>query len=337
MARAQAFDLNTLTPAQTGRGASSYDWSNRARGASHGAVRAHLGDIATPLAAFLAASESVVGCIAWITSPRLMDELVGKPVSLIVNKEFALRETDTHPSAVRNRANLARLTGGLRRCDFPAPLNQIAGAHGDTIDAVRCVGHISRGHTPNSPLLHHKFVVRLSAGKPVAVWTGSCNFSVNAESSLENAVEIHDPAIAAAYLAEWARVATVSEPMDFLAGKAEPNWTNKRHPGPSAAAAEPALAPKRRPAARAATKKPRAVTTADKTRAAVATEKAAPKITHVQKSAPTAKPRAATSPSFKTVTPKKSVMPAVSKRAQRPARPRRKSAPRAGTKDGPST
>lgn len=326
MARAQAFDLNALTPSVSGRAASDYDWSHRSRGAVSGVVRAHLGDIATPLARFLADSESVVGCVAWITSPRLMDQLVGKPVSLIVNKEWALRQGDMSPSAVRNRENLARLSGGLYRSDFPAPLNQIRGATNEPIDAVRCVGHNLRGRQANNPLMHHKFAVRLSDGNPVAVWTGSFNFSVNAESSLENAIEIHDPAIAAAYLAEWARVAAVSEPLDFAAGKAAPSWGPRKPPtAPATATATAAApAPRRRASARTTAKKPaaRAGTTAVK-------QAAAPKAATVKPRATNrAKASSKSEASTRVPTPKKGAAPTPAKRSGTPRRKSVRSAPR---------
>ncbi|WAC50559.1 hypothetical protein [Frigoribacterium sp. SL97] len=257
MPRLPAFDLNSLTSPTPAR--SSYDWTRRRRGASSGATTAHLGDIAGPLSEFLRGSEAVVGCVAWVTSTRLVDALVGRPVSLVLTKEWHLRSIDTKASSVRSRANLARLTGGLRRGDFPAPLSDIAGH--DDIEPVRVAGHIPRARTANSPLMHHKFVVRLEGGQPVAVWTGSFNFTVNAESSFENAVEIHDPVIAAAFLAEWARVATVSEPLDFAGGKAAPSWGARR---PAAVAKPVARARKKAPAAqkpaakKAAPKKPAA-------------------------------------------------------------------------------
>lgn len=224
MPRPAATDLNALTPPQRGKGKGAYDWSKRDRSARAGKVIAHFGDVASALEKFLQDSESVVGCVAWVTSNRLIDALAGKPVSLIVNKEFELRTTDAKPEQSRNRQTLDRLTGGLKRSDFPAPLNQVAGASHDEIDPVRCVGHIGRGRGANTPLMHHKFLVRLRAGKPVAVWTGSLNLTHLGQMNLENGVEVHDPAIARAYLEEWARVAAVSEPLDFAAGKAAPSW-----------------------------------------------------------------------------------------------------------------
>ena len=263
------FDLNALMPASPGP-RKAFDWSATSRTTVSGSVTVHLGDVATPLAAFLHDSESVVGCVAWITSTRLVDELLGKPVSFIVNKEFSLRKTDTKPAATRNQANLARLTGGLRRRDFAAPLNHPA-ADNDVIDPVRCSGQTPSAKYGNSPLLHHKFVVRLSAGKPVAVWTGSFNFTRGAESNFETAIEVNDPAIAAAYLAEWERVAAVSEPLEFLAGKAAPNWGGKRR---TAAAAKPPSAVKKAvPVMKAVVKKPAVPKTAvTKASAAVAAE-----------------------------------------------------------------
>lgn len=260
MVRAPAIDLNAVTAA-----AKPFHWGVRKRSTRSGKVVAHFGDVATPLAEFLAESESVVGCVAWITSPRFVDQLVGKPVSLIVNKEWALRSSDSSPSAVRSRTNLGRLTGGLRRQDFGLPLNRVTGV--DTIQAVRCAGHLSRTRAANTPLMHHKFLVRLHSGKAVAVWTGSLNLTVAGELNLENGVEIHDPSIAAAYLDEWARVAAISEPLDFTAGKADPTWTagsrgagkvtsaGKRKPRPAAKASKPPSNPANPPKAKPAGKR----------------------------------------------------------------------------------
>lgn len=322
MARSNVVDLNQLKPARTAKGKSAYDWERQDRSARSGVTTAHLGDIATPLEEFLRGSEAIVGCVAWITSRRLVAALAGTPVSIIVNKEWNLRATDTKPQSVSHRELFAELSGGLRRSDFPAPLNQVAGAPDDTIDAVRCAGHIGRGQM-NSPLMHHKFVVRLHGGKPVAVWTGSFNFTRNAESSWENAIEMHDPVIAAAYLAEWARVAALSEPMDFTAGRADPTWSSPR----SAAASNTDVAParttdrpvRRRPTARGAgataPAKKQAVKTPAKRGAAAAQPRAAAK----------AKPRVAAVKPRQAAKPKTAASPKTSgKRAARPARARQK-------------
>ena len=82
--------------------------------------------------------------------------------------------------------------------------------------------------------MHHKFLVRLEYNDraesasdyllPVAVWTGSFNFSKNAGYSFENAVEIHDAVIATAYFEEFARVMSLSEPLEWESAWVYPEW-----------------------------------------------------------------------------------------------------------------
>jgi phosphatidylserine/phosphatidylglycerophosphate/cardiolipin synthase-like enzyme len=90
--------------------------------------------------------------------------------------------------------------------------------------------------------MHHKFLVvggvadadcpdedRTATGwepvfEPAAVWTGSFNFTNNGGDSIENAVIIHDPVIATAYLNEWAQVFALSEPLDWESEYIAPEW-----------------------------------------------------------------------------------------------------------------
>lgn len=187
--------------------------------------------------------------MAWLTSDPVIDALAQRPVALVLNKEWNLRSGDTSAMAVRQRAKLARLNGGILASSIPPPLCDIAPARAK-LDAVRCTGHSPRVRSRNSPLMHHKFIVRLTGGKPTAVWTGSFNFTANASSSLENAVEIHDPKIAAAYLSEFSRVAALSEPLEFAAGKSDPSWGKKVPPVRKPAAKK---SPARKPAAKKTT------------------------------------------------------------------------------------
>lgn len=277
MVKRESFDLNDVVPKGQ---RNDYDWALRRRDTTADRVTVHFGDLLPALLDFIRGSESVAGCVAWVTSDPVIDALAQRPVALILNKEWILRSGDTSALAVRQRARLARLTGGILASAFPAPLCDIAPPR-TKLEAVRCAGHSPRVHSRNSPLMHHKFIVRLSAGKPVAVWTGSFNFTANASSSLENAVEIHDPAVAAAYLAEFARVASISEPMEFFAGKSDPSW-NRKTPAPRKPAAKKATTTTRKPAAKKAA--PARKTTAKK--ATTTTRKPA-----VKKAAPARKPK----------------------------------------------
>jgi phosphatidylserine/phosphatidylglycerophosphate/cardiolipin synthase-like enzyme len=60
--------------------------------------------------------------------------------------------------------------------------------------------------------------------QPYAAWTGSFNFTLNAASSLENAVILREPTLVNAYYEEWAQVLAVSEPLDWTADWVEPDW-----------------------------------------------------------------------------------------------------------------
>lgn len=160
----------------------------------------------------------MVGCVAWFSSPRLAAALTGTPVALVLNKEFYLRSTVTDHTSRRKREVLATLQGGLHPSSFPAPLRSMPGP----LDPVRVAGVAGRAY---GPLMHSKFLVRLRGRKPVAVWTGSLNMTVGSESNIENALEVHDPVLAAAYLEEFARVAAISEPLEFRTGKPAPQST----------------------------------------------------------------------------------------------------------------
>ncbi|WP_159600075.1 phospholipase D-like domain-containing protein [Agromyces humi] len=248
--------LHDLRPAPSARKKGGYDWDQLDRGAQSGKVTVHFGDVATELERFIRDSPAIVGCVAWVTSTRLVEALAGRPVSLVVNKEWSLRTTDTKPASARHRATLSKLKGGLRRSDFPAPLRDIAGSP-DEIEPVRAVGFAVRGYS-TVPLMHHKFIVRLEEGKPTAAWTGSFNFTVAAERSLETGLEIHDPKVAAAFLAEWARTLTLSEPMEFEAGKAQPDWKTPTPRAERTTPRKPKQETKKQPSKKPAPRKPNA-------------------------------------------------------------------------------
>lgn len=194
----------------------------------HGVATAHFGALHDPVLRFIAQSDAIVGCVAWITSGKILDALAGKRVALVVQKESWWKKGDARGSSLARR--YANLSCGLPASAFPAPLG-VKTFRGKQVpnDAemapIACVGYGSGSQF--QPLMHHKFIVRCTLDEngtlvPQAVWTGSFNFSANANDSFENAVEIHDPTIAAAYLAEFALVASLSEPMNWRFSKPTP-------------------------------------------------------------------------------------------------------------------
>ena len=200
----------------------------RATSTPHGVATAHFGELRAPLLKFIDGSEIVVGCVAWITERHVLEMLARRPVSLVVQKERWWKTSDARGQALARR--YAALRGGLVASSFPEPLatrtfRGKAVPNEATLAPIACVGYGSGGQS--QPLMHHKFLVRCTAGLdgtlvPSAVWTGSFNFSGNANNSFENAVEIHDATIAGAYLAEFALVASVSEPMNWRLSRPSP-------------------------------------------------------------------------------------------------------------------
>lgn len=184
-------------------------------------VCVHTADIRARLIEFIASSEAIVGCVAWVRDADILAALAKKPTSLIMQKETMLRE----PSELRRR--LGALKNGWRLSSLPAPFSALG--PDQRIEGCRCVGqHIGRAN-PGAPRMHHKFLVDVGHTSPDQwfprrAWTGSFNFSRNADASLENAVEIAHPGVADAYFAEWLRVLAISEPLDWTARMPKPQW-----------------------------------------------------------------------------------------------------------------
>ena len=186
---------------------------------SKGVTTAHFGELRDPLIDFINGSEVIVGCVAWVTERTILSALAARPVALVVQKENLWKKTDARGKSLAQR--YVALNGGLPAQAFPAPLSSSKAI----LAPISCLGHGSASQT--NPLMHHKFIVRCSMREgllvPAAVWTGSFNFSANANCSLENAVEIHDPIIAAAYLAEFSLAASMSEGMNWRFTKPSSN------------------------------------------------------------------------------------------------------------------
>ena len=209
----------------TSRGMLQVDYS-----ISSGKVEAYFKNLEDVLIDKIKQSKVVVGCVAWLTNPRILKAMQSVPCSIIVQKEDFLRP-DSKGSKTELHYLYSRLHYNFSRFDMPiiAKYN----THDEMeLDAIRCVG--SHNSTKNSahPRSHHKFIVfcdikdgeaSLDDGElcpynktpvPTSVWTGSFNFTNNANNSLENAVVINDPVIAEAYFKEYAQVMLLSEKLD---------------------------------------------------------------------------------------------------------------------------
>lgn len=125
-------------------------------------------------------TDTIVGCVAWLSHPRILEALAKKPCAIVVTRDKS-----------NLKKNVRNMYKKLRPCVV-----------GDKV-AVRFLGQ-SRG--PYRTRMHHKFMVGLKNGEPRWVITGSFNFSSHACKNLENTMLIQDPEIAAAFKYEWERI-----------------------------------------------------------------------------------------------------------------------------------
>ena len=201
--------------------------------AEHATVRFE--QLMPALMEFIAGSEVIVGAVAWLSHPDVLDTLSRVPCALVVQKEPYLRPVARDIRYAPTRRRYAALRGGLDRRSFPDPLGSaVDPAHPRIwrLDPVRVVGTAGTGNGNGSPLMHHKFLARceLVDGKLVATaaWAGSANLTRNADRSLEFAIEHCDPVVATAFLGEFARVAAVSEPLAWTSTQPAPQWLGRR-------------------------------------------------------------------------------------------------------------
>lgn len=214
----------------------------RAKGVS---VEAYFRNLENHLVRHIRSADAVVGCVAWLTSPGILDALasVQRGVSIIVQKEEFLRPDLGVRNFAKWRQSLRSRYAALRSLEcWPDTLNMVTSALVEDmrIEPVRCAG-MAREGCATQPRMHHKFLVfckraatprrpvyseeATSWPVPYAVWTGSFNFTQNGSHSLENAVFIRDQSVAERYYQEWQNVAWLSESLDWTSRWVEQEWS----------------------------------------------------------------------------------------------------------------
>jgi hypothetical protein len=199
-------------------------------------VSVYFRDIKERLIGFIAEADYVFGCVAWLTDYDILAALSEKRgVSIVVQKEDFLRPdspgwSPVDKSGLRNRYELIP---GIKRRFFATGVAGELSTHGDPgVEAVRCAG-ICRSKGGITPKMHHKFAVFCKArgdheldgwALPYGAFTGSYNWSNNANRSLENAVHIRDAKAAKAFYLEFQQVLALSEPLDWTSEYVEPEW-----------------------------------------------------------------------------------------------------------------
>jgi len=193
-------------------------------------------------------ADIVLGCIAWLTCPKILEALSEKiAVSIIVQKEDFLRPdcNDGIKYLKKWKETLRKrydsLNGNLDRLTFNNILNRTSVCSLKLIEPVRCVGNYNRTKRLAFPRMHNKFLIfakyedrnlqnsdvyniGLVNIKPYAVWTGSFNLTTTAGKSLENALLIKNIDIVKAYYQEYGQICAMSEPLDWETDWVGPEW-----------------------------------------------------------------------------------------------------------------
>lgn len=216
-------------------------------------VKVYFKNIKNNLVREILKADAVVGCVAWLTQPDILNALakVGG-VSIVVQKEDFLRPDDTWLTNNNWKNNLHKaysVIPVLPRMYLKGIGSSLSYLSDPTSKAIRCCGNSnSSGGTKDlhRPNMHHKFIVFLKDVRnckpyqregwdnealddsidvvPYAVWTGSFNFSENALRSFENAVVIHNDKIAEAYYNEFQQILALSEPLNWEQEWVQPEW-----------------------------------------------------------------------------------------------------------------
>lgn len=204
-------------------------------------------------------ADYVYGCVAWLTDFDILDALAEKKgVCIVVQKEDFLRPDGLGSSDWwRQKLSVAyEKLPTMERTFIVGLLSRLDQLGNTELDAVRCAGYRRGGGAGKfTPLMHHKFALfakshgtepsplfdedqdreasqRAARGEPPSyffpdpsiVWTGSFNWSDNANRSIENAVVLTEPAIVAAFYKEFQQVAALSESLDWESEYVEPEW-----------------------------------------------------------------------------------------------------------------
>ena len=226
-----AYNLNSQEPDSDGNYPSVSNRDNSTSSAD-GQVQVFFRDLSSALISEIRKADAVFGCVAWLTDFDILDAMRGKEVAIVVQKEDFLRPDIGAGSdwRMRLRTKYDALSCGLLRFAFSNMISSLSTCGDSTIEPIRCVGNYNREKTPAFPRMHNKFLVfakvedmsSMSVPVPYAVWTGSFNFTLNAQNSLENAIILRDTKLVEAYFSEFGQIMAISEQLNWQSEWIEP-------------------------------------------------------------------------------------------------------------------
>ncbi|MBW8201848.1 hypothetical protein [Flagellimonas abyssi] len=185
----------------------------------------------------------IVGCVAWLTSYRILNALAKcKNVQIVVQKEDFLRPDMNYKNKSDWKSTLQQkynqVNCDMERFMFKSPMGDLSVCADPTVDGIRCVGNHNSEKKPAFPRMHNKFLVfcRVKESekvesfsyKAVSAWTGSFNLTQNATYSIENAISLDDNSgkneIINGYLREHHQIFCISEKLNWEKDWIEPEF-----------------------------------------------------------------------------------------------------------------
>lgn len=175
---------------------------------------AHFTDIEAHILQWIAASDVVIGAVAWLTSTRLLEALISskKPCLFILQDETYVHGK-TKIKWKKELAQRYRQLIPLQSLVLSQPLTSPISS------AIRVIGSpslLKKKSRNQQPLMHNKILVfgKLDMSRKRCEWfgvsTGSFNLTAAATRSLENVIYIEQSTIINAYLKEWTQLLYMS-------------------------------------------------------------------------------------------------------------------------------
>lgn len=230
---ATKLNLNDIKPYNDGN-YPNVDMADNSATSSDNSIKVYFRNLVEHLNSHIREADAVFGCVAWFTHPEVLDALIDKHVSIVVQKEDFLRpDIGVTKSWKRTlQTKYEALSCGISRYGFANMIANLSTSSDPGVESVRCVGNLNSERAPASPRMHNKFLIFARVEKnqgslvpvPYAVWTGSFNLTVNATYSLENAIYITKPELVTAYYKEFGQIMAISEQLDW-----ETEWCQPEH------------------------------------------------------------------------------------------------------------
>jgi hypothetical protein len=204
----QEQNLNEIIPSNDGDSREAFLFSTAN---SSGTMEVYFEDIEDVIISKINKYSVIFGCVAWLTSEKILKALANKRCLIIVQEEDFLRP-DTNFSGEKNKwkEHLLGLYSELDGSHFYLGGLGISQYNIEVPSGIRRLGYINKYKVAAFPRMHNKFIIGLNyiEGDPdeiceyydaCEVITGSYNYTENSRQSLENIVCIKDSQIVSAY------------------------------------------------------------------------------------------------------------------------------------------